>query len=112
MTKITWGKAVLRYKGRVIDWKSDDLKVIDRKTRSIMTFYGAWCPKTDVDKQYLPRSKEGRKLIGFEIYIKSEENKLAWYRTNCVEKLMMELRQAKILNCDHLKQKKEYKQEK
>lgn len=111
MTKITWGKAVLRCKGRVTDWKSDDLKVMDRKTRSVKTFYGAWCPKTDVDRQYLPRSKEGRKLIGFEIYVKSEENNLSRYKMNSLEKLMMGVRQAKLLICNHSKQNKEYKQE-
>ena len=85
---------------------------MDRKTINIITFYGAWCRERDVDRRYLPRSKEGRGLIGFEIYVKSEKNNQVWYRNSFAEKLMTGVRQAKILNCGHSKLKKEYKQEK
>ena len=85
---------------------------MDRKTRNIITFYGERCRERNVDRQNLPRSKEVRGLIGFEIYVKSEKNNQVWYRNSFAEKLMTGVRQAKILNCGHSKLKKEYKQEK
>ena len=48
----------------------------------------------------------------YETCIKSEENNVAWYTMNCVEKLMVGVQQTNMLNCDYSKQKKEYKQEK
>ena len=51
--KITAAKTcaveVLRYSARVVQWKTDKLKVLDRKTRKMMTLYGALHPKSDVD---------------------------------------------------------------
>ena len=40
---------VLRYSARVVQWKTNRLKVLDRKTRKMMTLYGALHPKNDVD---------------------------------------------------------------
>ena len=44
--------------------------------------HGALHPKSDVERLYLPRGKDGRGLIGCETYIKSKENNLAWYIKN------------------------------
>ena len=49
MVTIMWAITVSRYKDRATEWKSDDLKIMDRTTRNIMTLYGAWCPKKDVN---------------------------------------------------------------
>ena len=47
MVTVMCAITVSRYKDRVTEWKSDDLKVMDRTTRNIMTLCGAWCPKKD-----------------------------------------------------------------
>ena len=63
------------------EWKTDELKVLDRKTRKMMTLYGAPHPKSDVDRVYVARLKEGRGLISCEMCVKAEENNLACYGT-------------------------------
>ena len=47
---------------------------MDRKTREIMTPYDALHPKSDVDRVYVARQKEGRGLISSEMCVKGEEN--------------------------------------
>lgn len=75
----TWAVATLRYSAGVVEWKVDELKELDRKTRKMMTLHGALHPKSDVDQLYLPRQKGGRGLISCEMCVKGEENNLVWY---------------------------------
>ena len=53
----TWAVATLRYSAGVVDWKVDELKELDRKTRKMMTLHGALHPKSEVDQLYLPNRK-------------------------------------------------------
>lgn len=46
----TWAVAILRYIAGVIEWQSEELKELDRKTRKTMSLYGALHPKSDVDR--------------------------------------------------------------
>ena len=57
---------------------------MDRKTRKLMTMYGAPQPKSDIHRLYLQRNKGGRGLISCEGCISAEENSLAWYVKNSV----------------------------
>ena len=61
-----------------------------------MTLYGALHPISDVDRVYVERQKRGRGLIGREIYVKAEENNLAWYVRNSNERLTAGVRKIKI----------------
>ena len=79
MAANTWAVEILRYSAGVVELKTDELKVVERKTRKIITLYGALQPKSDVDRVYLPRHKVGRGLITCEMCVKAEENNLAWY---------------------------------
>ena len=106
-----WAVAILRYSAGVIEWKSDELKELDRKTRKTMSLYGALHPKSDVDRLYLSRQKGGRGLISCEMCVKAEENNLAWYLKNSNERLLTGVRGIGILNSDAAKKKREYKQE-
>ena len=45
MAANTWAVATLRYSAGVVEWKTDELKVLDTKTRKMMTLYGALHPK-------------------------------------------------------------------
>ena len=49
----TWAAALLRYGAGIINWKVAELKKIDRTTRKTLTMYGAFHPKSDVDRLYL-----------------------------------------------------------
>ena len=48
MAANTWAVGILRYSAGVVEWKTDELKVLDRKTRKLMTLYGALLLKSDV----------------------------------------------------------------
>ena len=50
MAANTWAVAILRYSAGVVEWKTDELKVLDRKTRKMMTLYVALQPKSDADR--------------------------------------------------------------
>ena len=62
----TWAVAVVRYGAGILDWKDRELKCLDRETRKLMTMYGAFHPKSDVDRLYLKRHDSGRALISIE----------------------------------------------
>ena len=49
-----------------IEWTKAELQALDRKTRKMLTMYGAHHPKADVERIYLKRVEEGRGLIGVE----------------------------------------------
>ena len=66
----------------MVEWKTDGLKVLERKTRKMMTLYGALHPKTHLDRVCVARQKGGRGLISFCLCLKGEENNLAWYVRN------------------------------
>ena len=70
------------YSAGVVEWETDELNVLDRKTREMMTHFCALHPKSDVNRVYVERQKGGRGLIGREIYVKVEENNLSWYFRN------------------------------
>ena len=79
MAANTWAVAILRYSTGMVEWKTDKLKlkVLDKKTRKLMTLYGA-----------LHLKRGGRGLISCEMCVKAEENNLAWYVRNPNEILM------------------------
>ena len=56
MAANTW--AILRYSAGLVEWKTDELKILDRKTRKMMTLYGALHPTSDVDRVYVALQKE------------------------------------------------------
>ena len=111
MAANTWAVAILRYSAGVVEWKTDELKVLDRKTRKMMTLYGALHPKSDVYRVYLARQKGGRGLISCEMCVKAEENNLAWYVRNSNERLMAGVRKIKILDSEGAKEKNEIKRD-
>jgi hypothetical protein len=51
---------VLRYSFGIINWRKEEIKQIDRKTRKMLTIYKMHHPKADIDRLYVKR-KEGRK---------------------------------------------------
>ena len=95
----------------MVEWRSDELKELERKTRKMMTMHEVLHPKSDVDRVYLPKQRGGRRLISCEMCVKTEENNRAWYVRNLKERLMEVVRKTKILNSEGAKEKNEFKQD-
>jgi hypothetical protein len=50
---------VLRYSFGIINWRIEEIKKIDRKTRKILTMYKMHGPKADRDRLYVKRKEGG-----------------------------------------------------
>ena len=46
---------VLRYSFGIINWRTEDINKIDRKTRKILTMYKMHHPKADINRLYVKR---------------------------------------------------------
>ena len=68
--------SIVRYGAGIIKWTKNELEEMDRKTRKLVSIYGAQHPKADVDRLYLKRCDGGRDLIGVEDCVQAEVNSL------------------------------------
>ena len=105
----TWAVATFRYGAGIIQWKYNKLKDIDRKTRKTMTMYGAFHPKSDVDRLYVKRKEGGRGLISVERCVKEEENILKLYISNSEEKLVKGIAKFEKLDASELEEGRDFK---
>ena len=62
----TWTVSLIRFSAAFVSWTKSEQQAIDRKTRKLFTMYGAFHPKSDVDRLYIPRKERGRGLISTE----------------------------------------------
>ena len=60
-----WAVAIVRYGAGIMQWKANELKNLDRKSRK-MTMFGGLHPKSNVDRLYVKRKEGGRGLISAE----------------------------------------------
>ena len=99
MAANTWAVAILWYSAGMVECKTDKLKlkVLDKKTRKLMTLYGA-----------LHLKRGGRGPISCEMCVKAEENNPAWYVRNPNEILMAGVRKINILDSEGAKGKNEF----
>ena len=83
----TWAVSLLRYSAAFASWRKSELQAIDRKTRKMLTIYGALHPKSHVDRLCIPMKEGGRGLIsiedcvefairGLEVYVHGSEERL------------------------------------
>ena len=105
----TWAVAILRYGAGIIDWKGDDLKQLDRSTRKTLTMYGAFHPRSDVDRLYVKRREGGRGLISVEACVKLEENNLGLYVHESNEMLLKGVKNVKVIETEHTVEKAVFK---
>ena len=105
----TWAVAMFRYGAGIIQWKENELKDLDRKTRKTMTMYGAFHPKSDVDRLYVKRKEGGRGLISVERCVKEEENSLKIYISNSEEKLVKGVAKLEKLDVSELEESRDLK---
>ena len=103
----TWAVALLRCGARVIDWKVDELKKIDRTTRKTLTMYGTLHAKSDIDRLYLKR-KHGD-LISIEMCVRLVENNLGLYGHRSNEMLLKVIKKVGIVKTGNLKEKEDLK---
>ena len=57
---------VLRYSFGTINWRAEEIRNIDRKTRKMLTVYKMHHPKADTDRLYVKRNGGGRGLVQIE----------------------------------------------
>ena len=81
----------------VSEWRFDELKELDRKTRKLLTMYKGLHPKSDVDRLYVSRKEGGRGLMSCESTIRNEENNLGWHLKNSNENLLQGVKHVRIL---------------
>ena len=62
----TLATPVVTYSFNIMDWKMEEIRKLDRKTRKLLTMLRMYHPRADVDRMYLPRNKGGRGLIQLE----------------------------------------------
>ena len=108
----TWAVALLRNGAGVMNWRRHELQGMDRKTMKLLTIYGAFHPKSDVDRLHLPRAMGGRGLISCEGCVTSEENNLGWSVKLSTESLLVQVRNSKIVDAASSVDKTEYKRNK
>ena len=70
---------VLRYSFGIINWRIEEIKQIDRKTRKMLTMYKMHHPKADIDRLYVKRKEGGRGLMQVEAAYKAEIINIAEY---------------------------------
>ena len=70
---------VLRYSFGIINWRTEEIKKIDRKTRKMLTMYKMHHPKADIDRLYVKRKDGGRGLLQIEASYKTEIINIAEY---------------------------------
>ena len=74
---------VVRYAAGIVEWTKEELQIMDRKTRKLMTLHHALHPQADVDRLYFKGAEGGRGLMSVEDSVNSEINSLSWYVESC-----------------------------
>ena len=83
---------VIAYSFNIIEWKLEEIRKLDRKTRKLLTLERMHHPKSDVDRLYLPRNEGGRGLIqlktayktttiGLDTYLNTKNDSLTYIHT-------------------------------
>ena len=78
--KNAWAVAIFRYGVGILYWKESELKEIDRKSRKIMTMYGA----------LITKKEGGRGPMSMERSANDKENSLGFYVANRMKTSLVE----------------------
>jgi hypothetical protein len=70
---------VLRYSFGIINWRQEELRKLDTKTRKLLTIHGQQYPKAEIDRLYVPRKRRGRGMMQAEEADITEITKLMEY---------------------------------
>ena len=77
--------------------------------RKTLTIYGAFHPKSDIDRLYLKRKHGGRGLISIEMCLRLEENNLGMYVRGSNEILLKGIKKVGIIQTENLMEKEDLK---
>ena len=66
------GVPVLRYSFGIINWRTEEINQIDRKTGKMLTMYKMHHPKADIDRLCVKRKEGRRGLVRVEAAYKAE----------------------------------------
>ena len=70
---------MLRQSFGIINWRTEEIKRIERKTRKMLSMYKMHHPKADKDRLYVKRKEIGRGLVQIEAAYKAEIINIAEY---------------------------------
>lgn len=84
----SWTVSLTRHASRIIEWKKQELQLLDRKKRKVLTMCGASHPKAAVDKLHIRRSRENHRLISVEVNVVLEMSSLNNYLISAEEKFL------------------------
>jgi len=70
---------ILRYSFAIINWRTEEIKQIDRKTRKMPTMYKMHHPKANIGRLYVTTKEGGRGLVQDEAAYKAEIINIAEY---------------------------------
>ena len=74
----TWDVPLVRYSGPFLKWTRDELKLMDQRTRKLMSMHKALHSRDDVDRLYVSR-KEGRRGLTIENNVNASIQRLEDY---------------------------------
>ncbi len=72
----TWAVSLMRYSAGIVKWTKEDLDVMDRRMRKLMTMNGMLHPRANVSRLYLPRSEGNRGLLSVADSVNIEAQEL------------------------------------
>ena len=93
----SWAASLERNIAGILKWTKDELKVMDRKTRKIMTMNRMYHPQSDTDRLYIPRMEGGRGLLSIADCVETEEQNLSLYLNQSEEGLLRLSKSERIL---------------
>ena len=79
------------YVAGITEWRKNELEVIDRKARKLLTMYGCLHPRADVDKLYWKKKNNGKSLISVEERDTIEKTSLGFYLKEQEQQLLTEV---------------------
>ena len=89
--------SIVRYEVGIISLTKMELEELDRRTRKLMTMYGARHPKADFDRLYLQRCEEEEGLLGLEDCVQVEVHSLEKYLSTSKEKILKQVSRSIII---------------
>ena len=71
--------SVVRYSAGVLEWNKDELEGMDVRTRKLLTMFGVFHMKSNVDRLYMKRKEGGRGLMSVMECVRGKEIALKEY---------------------------------
>ena len=104
--------AIMSYGARILKWNKNELQEMDRKSRKFMMMDKELHLRGDVARLYVSRINNGRGILRYENFVKSEENGFRWYAKNNIEPLLVAVRRSRTITHEEADDPKEFKKTK